>query len=258
MDDETLMAYVDGELDAEDAARVHDAVARDPELRQRAEVFETSAQRLRDAFQHELDVPVPQSLQAVLEAAPPRPGLWQRLAGLIAAEPASVALAACVLLAVGAGAGVLAMRVTAPAGKLGEGLIARFENTPQWHAGFNRTTSGETFTVGLAGGTSEEITPLATFLDAADRYCRSYLQSSADAVRRHGVVCRQDDGRWHAVVQFAEADVEPIRSGGDGYLPASNVGASAIERVVETYATTALFSLERERALIEARWTQTP
>lgn len=258
MDDETLMAYVDGELDAEDAADVRDAIARNPDLRQRAVVFEMSAKRLRDAFQHELDVPVPRSLQTVLEAAPPRAGLFQRLTRLIAAEPASVALAACVLLAVGAGAGVLAMRVSAPAGTLGEGLIARFENTPQWHEGFERTMSGGTFAVGLEGGTEEHITPLATFLDAADRYCRSYLQQSSDAVRRHGVVCRQDGGRWHAVVKFAEADVEPIRTDDAGYRPASNVGASTIERVVETYATTALFSLERERALIEARWARIP
>jgi hypothetical protein len=70
LSDETLMAYVDGELDATARAEVEAAMLRNPELAQRVARQKALRGRVRLAFQKVADEPVPERLLAAVRAAP--------------------------------------------------------------------------------------------------------------------------------------------------------------------------------------------
>ena len=63
-DDETLVAFVDGELDDAAAAEVARAVESDAELAARVDMFRTSSVMVRAAFADVIDEPVPDRLLA--------------------------------------------------------------------------------------------------------------------------------------------------------------------------------------------------
>ena len=50
IEDGQLVAYVDGELDGADARKVEAAIARDPELRRKVELFRLTGSITREAF----------------------------------------------------------------------------------------------------------------------------------------------------------------------------------------------------------------
>ena len=68
LSDETLMAYVDGELDATARAEVEAAMLRNPELAQRVARQKALRGRVRLAFQRVADEPVPERLLAAARA----------------------------------------------------------------------------------------------------------------------------------------------------------------------------------------------
>ena len=65
IDPEALVAYVDGQLDQSETARVEAALAEDPEARETVRRLRESAELLRSAFNEPLNAPVP---ARVLEA----------------------------------------------------------------------------------------------------------------------------------------------------------------------------------------------
>src|SRR6185312_10954017 len=67
IDDDTLQAYVDGELDAAARARVDAALAQDEALARRVRQLQALNARLRAAFDPVLDEPVPEHLSALLQ-----------------------------------------------------------------------------------------------------------------------------------------------------------------------------------------------
>jgi hypothetical protein len=66
IDDEKLMAYADGELDAVARAEVEAAMATDPALRERVKAHRQLRQRVAGAYAGAADEPVPEQLSAVL------------------------------------------------------------------------------------------------------------------------------------------------------------------------------------------------
>jgi anti-sigma factor RsiW len=117
--DELLIAYLDGELDAETATEVAGAIARDPALAREAEALAETAAALRVAFDDVLQEPVPERLLAAAHgelgdgeladkvvrfpearkpSASPAAGSWRRWASLPIA--ASVA---CLIVGGGVG-----------------------------------------------------------------------------------------------------------------------------------------------------------
>lgn len=77
--EETLMAYVDGELDAAARARVAGAIAADPEVAQRVAAHEALRGRLRATFDAVLEEPVPPHLVALVQARAKEPARGQLL-----------------------------------------------------------------------------------------------------------------------------------------------------------------------------------
>lgn len=116
--DEMLMAYIDGELDEPTSRAVAAAIAADPALAERARAFASSAEAARAAFADILSAPPPEPLVKTVrdgtrtETVVPFPRRnWVR---------AALPLAACVVLAVGAGGGYLFGRSQAPADAFAE------------------------------------------------------------------------------------------------------------------------------------------
>jgi surface antigen len=69
-----LVAYVDGELDADQAAKVAEALRDDPEARATVALLRCSAAAVREAFAVPPDRPVPERLLALLGAEPKATG----------------------------------------------------------------------------------------------------------------------------------------------------------------------------------------
>jgi anti-sigma factor RsiW len=73
IDDVMLMAYVDGEVDAETAREIEASIAADPSLGHRVAMFRQTASLTRGAFTEVLHEPVPERLTAALRKAPAAP-----------------------------------------------------------------------------------------------------------------------------------------------------------------------------------------
>ena len=204
IEDEMLMAYADGELDAETAARVEAALEQDQGLAERLGVFLTSRSALKAAFDPPLPVS-PQLEAAVRAMAAPEPQVVA-LSARRPARPAWVpaAMAACLALAVGLGAGwglrgPASLPGAAPQLALAEGAAAVLAALP----------SGQS--ADLPGGHS--LTVIASFEDAAGTLCREIAQDGAGGSVL-AVACKTNAG-WE--LRFALA----AGTGGAGYQPAS-------------------------------------
>jgi hypothetical protein len=79
LSEETLMAYVDGELDESARKQVEVAIAEDPEVARRVAKQHALRGRLRSSFATVLDEPVPQHLVSLVRAAAAVPGQPQVL-----------------------------------------------------------------------------------------------------------------------------------------------------------------------------------
>jgi hypothetical protein len=71
IDDETLQAYVDGELDAAGVARIDAALAHDAVLARRVRQARVLREQVRAAFDPILDEPIPAHLSALLQPGAP-------------------------------------------------------------------------------------------------------------------------------------------------------------------------------------------
>ncbi len=189
-DDEILMAYADGELDAERSAEISRAAERDPQLARRIADHRALRTRVADALSPVLEQPVPARLRAVAAGTPgnvidfpavrPRPEStgwrWREWS----------AMAASVLLGA-----FLTWRVLAPG--TGEILRVRDGNLVAGgaldHALSRQLASAQSGTEAVRIGVS--------FKARDGEYCRSFsLRDSAAA----GLACRSgDDWRIEAL-----------------------------------------------------------
>lgn len=197
LNDETLMAYADGELPPEEAARVAAAIAADPALATRARVFGQT----RRAMAGLKPAPVPDALADRIRAMSAQP----------APEPANVIplrrritnwqlpAAAAIALAIGLGAGAT-LRSPEGFGTV-DTLAMVLETVP----------SGES--ASAAGGTFAAV---STFRDGAGDLCREF-EFDRDDRRITSVACSAD-GAWQ--MRFASGG-----SGADGYAPVSSLDA---------------------------------
>jgi hypothetical protein len=203
IEDEMLMAYADGELDAETAARVEAALEQDDTLAERLGVFLSTRSALKAAF--DPAPPVSAQLEAAVRAmAAPAPQVVA-LSARRAARPAWVpaAMAACLALAVGLGAG---WGLRGPAATGAAPQLALADGAAELLA---RLPSGES--ADLPGG--HRLTMVASFADAAGTFCREIAQDGAGGSVL-AVACKADTG-WE--LRFALA----AGTGGDAYRPAS-------------------------------------
>jgi hypothetical protein len=191
---ETLMAYLDGELDPNASARVESALRADPELAARAAQYRSLRTRLESAYRPELDEPVPERLLAVLRA-PVRASVTDLDAARAARNAARAgrysratrltSIAAGVLLAVGAGLFLWrnsqVMIRTANGTLVASGALAR---------GLSDQLAGDS-------PPSSRVTIGLSFVAKSGDYCRTF--SIARETQGAGLACRRN-GEWRISV----------------------------------------------------------
>ena len=216
--DETLMAFADGELTPEEAARIESAMDADDELVARVALFTQTRAASKTALKPLLDEPVPPQLTSAIEAMIARRRSAEAPAGNVVALPArtpnrwmlplAASLAAVVI-------GGLAGYRLAGSGAGSEGLqVAGIDNSELDDA-LATVAAGEERQLTGAG---RRFRAIATFRDAGGATCREFEVDSADRSTVISVACLAG-GQWR--VSFAVA-----AAGNDaGYAPASSTQA---------------------------------
>lgn len=205
--EDKLMAYVDGELDAADNARVEAALAEDATLRERVETMRTLRGELADHFNPVLSEPMPDRFEALVRsggnsstgAAAGGPGWRERLLEGWRA-PQWAALAAALILGVGVGTQFA-----------GDGT-----ETP-----FTVEDGRMTASVRLAGALDRpgpgqgDIAVQVSFRRSDGGYCRTFTASGTA-----GIACRENDAWQLEMLAPATAQDTQIRTAGSALPPA--------------------------------------
>ncbi len=200
IDPEFLVAYVDGQLDQSETARVEAALAGDSEARETVRRLRESAELLRSAFNEPLNAPVParvlQAIQATSAERASRSGPWR--------SPWPVALAASLaMLIVGLGGGFLLVDYRV------EQEIARLHAVGQADQRVREAALTQALEKNVSGeaaawrnpdsGKTGEITPVRTFKNRGGQWCREYTALEAldgKSEIRRAIACRAPEGQW--------------------------------------------------------------
>lgn len=200
-----LMAYLDGELSPQDAARIETALAGDAALRAEYDSQKAVSQSLRNAFAPVLDAPLPDRL---LQAARHR-SIFDSVRNLFAVHPfglggamAGAALAAGLVLGI-----FVVPHDRGDFASRSDGLVARGGLA---HALDTRLAANQADGGRVAVGIS--------FRNGSDRYCRTFTAGGSA-----GIACH-DDGEWR-VKALAPAN---RGSSGGGYRMAAGEMPDAI------------------------------
>ena len=227
IEEELLMAHVDGELDPSTASRVADALAEDDGLRAEAEAQRRLKDRLAAHYGPVADEEVPVRLRAMLES---------NLAVLPAARPArGFGWPAWAAIAASFAVGLLAVQMIpeggGPAGVTGDRLVAS--------GGLARALDTQL----VAEQPRSAPTRVGVSFAAKDgRICRTF-ESRAMA----GLACREGEA-WHLVAH----ESAPPEGGGEYRQAASGTGA--IMRIAQEMMKGEPFDARAEREARDTGW----
>lgn len=279
--DETLMAFVDGELSPAERMRIEAIIAGSPDLRARMALFDATGRRLSAEFAGALNAPLPQKLVDLVlghgagkggERARLRhagtirpPALRDRIARAQSLElpawQAALATAAVLLVGVGAGAYVsrhlpsdvrrdVAVQAPAPAplivldnGNLVAGgrLAEVLETMP----------SAVTHALEDQRGARPSATArIRLTFKSQDGYCRQYEVVGTSGESTAEIACRSAQGRWRVVAHSAEVGAQ---SSEIATRPSAAAG-SHIEAAVDELRVGEALGLEEEVATISRLW----
>lgn len=206
IDDDMLMAYADGSLPPEEAARVEAAIDENPALLLKIEKFRNVKRALEATYNSVLDEPIPEHLRALLGDVASSEAETPRVVDLAAAReeraqpgtpvrrftpPAWAAIAASLIV------GVLAGRMLAPEDNglfavRGGQLVARAE-------------LAQALDARLASDAGNAVAPTRigfSFLSNEGQYCRTFTHAEG-ASGVSGLACR-DGGQWNVRVTASE------------------------------------------------------
>lgn len=242
-DDETLMAYADGELDPAQRAQIDAAMAKDPGLALRVQEHRALRARMASAFSKVMDQPVPERLQSAARAGSradvPVRGNVLKFPARSARAPSPpwrarewIAMAASLLLGV-----MLSWRFLTPdsgafeAGK--NGLLARGELARALESQLASEQSGdERVLIGL------------TFKAHDGSYCRSFALRTA---RTAGLACRAG-AEWQVLTTDSSLAPE------GGMQQASSTLPPSILRIIEARMEGTALDAEGEKSAQQGAW----
>jgi hypothetical protein len=243
--DEMIMAYVDGELEGAQAESVRQALAQDPELARRAEIFSESAAVLR-VFDVPLDEEVPEQLLETVRTVPA--GSWSsrlsaragRLFAGLGPRPVP-ALAVVLILVLG---GWLAYQGLHEPGVQGY---------PSFIAGQSLSHILETVPSGQEASADNRVTvmPVLTFAGENGTFCRRFDVRRAGEVLGSGIGCRTGPEKWKVLSYQGQEQEEgsPVRQ---GYELAGS--EDSLDRFMEDHRQGPILSIQEERDLLQRRW----
>jgi len=218
----TLVAYVDGELDAEDAAAIEAHLAADHDARDTVRKLRQAALIVRAAYDPVLAEPVPPALvETVLSAPaqqPERAPVVRPLRFMPWNLPLAQAAAMIALLVIGLGGGFGAAtysNTVAQRAELAEGAALHAELTATRDKALETLRSGTSITwTSPDGETAARFLPTRTYYSDENGYCREYQNVTSrgpDSVVIHGVACRTKDGQWQPRYELVkDADIKTI------------------------------------------------
>jgi hypothetical protein len=244
-DDETLMAYADGELDPLQRAEIDAAMAKDPGLARRVEQQRALRARLAGAFSKVLDQPVPERLEAAARAGatsavPGGRGKVLQFPARSARPPNPpwrarewIAMAASLLLGV-----LLSWRLLVPgesgvieAGK--DGLLARGELARALENQLASEQRGE-----------EPVMIGLTFRTRDGNYCRSFVLRTAQTA---GLACRVGSEWQVPATDSSDLPQGQMQQAGSAMPP-------AILRAIESRMDGAALDAEAEQSARLSGW----
>ncbi|TPG47656.1 hypothetical protein EAH75_12575 [Rhodanobacter glycinis] len=247
IDDDTLQAYADGELDATNTARIDAALAHDDLLRRRLQQTRALRAQLKAAFDPVLDEPVPARLSALLQPARPQAPMpikplaqaagrrgfdaGRRRASRRWWKPVAAATASVAVLAVTlwwhAGRAPLSVHddrqyATAP---LSDALDRALASEPDPHASVG---------IGLS------------FRSTDGRICRTFIDRAKPTLA--GLACHDDAGWRLSVLTAAKKPEEgELRQAASSMPP-------AVQAAVDARIRGEAFDARQERAARDAGW----
>lgn len=228
VNDEMLMAFVDGELDAATAEEVRRATERDAGLARRAEEFRTASQWSKEAFAGILREPAPERLVNAVLARPSNVLPLRRRWLPAQALPLAASIA---ILFGAAGYWLGQQQPPQDIALLGAGPVAQT---------LAQTLSGQSNAVTFGGGGMRLETLAAYKVDGG--LCRTFsLSGGADTWR--GVGCARGGG-W--AVEIA-ASVPA-----DGFAPASSGATASIDAFLDAAGASEALSPEEEAVAARA------
>ncbi len=222
-DDETLMAYVDGELPTDEARQVSEALRADPEAAARVALFKATRQRLRESSVADASPVKDEIVQRIRTLSHEQQGRqttrvipFRRAAGVW--TPA--ALAASVALIVGASLGYAIGTLPRDVG-----MMASIVVDEGWRQALDGLPSGESRD--LPDG---RLTAVASFRDGSGRLCREVEHRPAAQERTIAVLCH-GTGEWRLRLRVAtggsdggDYEAASIHGAVDAFLNATRAG----------------------------------
>ena len=215
LDETTLMAYVDGELDAETAREIEMALAREPEARNIVARLRQNTTMVRAAFNDPMHEEIPSRLMAPLMAEPAPSGhrgiegsaspRRHQGAGRLARYVMPVA-ASFIALVVGVGGGYALFGLTDPFTlEVASGEEASDDGhiADVIYRALETKTGGREFTWrNAATGHSGAVATIKGFVTSGGQICREFrstISLGAETRTRHGLGCRLKDGNWETL-----------------------------------------------------------
>lgn len=231
-DDETLMAFADGELDAETSARIEAAMETDDSLVEKVAGFMESRARAADALKPLIDEPVPETLMRTVRAMVDNADATKAADNVVAFQPRTapnswrwaMPLAASLAVIVAGAGGYLAGRASSPS--QGGGTVAQLDD-PAISKALDTAPSGNE--VGTGFGTMKLV---SSFRDEAGGLCREFELSGPSNVVT--IACRSN-GRWdmRLAVATPTTGTDYVPAGAtetiDAYLATIHAGAPLSE-----------------------------
>jgi len=233
--DETFFAWLDGELDTSEAARVEAEVAADPRLWARAAEHRAMQQKLKGAFDTLLDAPVP---AVIADAAGSRPAA--KVADIAEARRSRERRLRPSLVQWGAMAASLALGILV-------GTMAPREHeagpvTVQGSSLYAASALGHQLDTQLASAPVGDIRIGMTFRDQGGAICRTFMTPAST-----GLACRESS-KWRVRGMFGT----PEGQSGD-YRMAGGMDPG-LAGLVDTSMKGEPFDAAQERAAREHEW----
>jgi AcrR family transcriptional regulator len=268
LSDEVLMAYADGQLDANERARLEQLIAQDPEANARLEVFQATGRDLASVFDEHMNSPLPEKLSRLALYAQPLPvnkllPVKRSSLGLVAeafrsfvrpAHPFGLAAASAAMLIAGIGAGWL---LHGGAGESGSPMsdLVQVESDGRTVArgplsmALNNSQSGRETILPFAAGMVLRVAVKLSFRNHAQDYCRLYEAGLVGSENFGGIACNSN-GQWDIKLQVQLAPAHPSA----GRTAPAGTKGSALEAAVMSWIDGDALDQRDEDAMILKGW----
>jgi hypothetical protein len=284
--DETLMSYIDGELDWAERRVVEGAIHRQPELQDRLRVFAATGLNLQRLYSQPMQEAVPEHLlrfvlEAPVSAAPRGRKAPRAAAGFIEAVKEAlmpggfrpmVAYAFSAVFVAGIAGGLISGRLmygsrsgspvsaSAPAGTPASAMIS-FNNGAitargEFAQALETTPMDLATTWSMDGDQQATFKTKFTFMDSRRQYCRQYEMTQGASGGSAGVACRNGQGQWvieHNVIGVNKEGGIAVKMAGARHGPVQSIDA-----IVDRMIVGDVMGRADEAARIKSKWERPP